>query len=372
MRRILAIAFGILAVGAAGCRRQAAAPTSTPPLVSVEPPRAVRVAVVDLDKAARAHPRWRELNAIIERIKRTEVELMVAPPQPPVPETDLRKALDEEAARLRSTFTKELDALREESRRQLDAYAADVSKELAAKVEAAKAKLVEETTKAIAAKRDELTRQLRASELEIMEEYRYPILNLRVRGEVAALSSEAEARAIARQITALQTERDDRIREKQEETQKAFLEFQKAAEADVNATLQATQTELQTQAQEQVKGKERELRDSLSALAAQREAEFNTRMEARRKALIASAEAQMRGQQGQFVRDVQARAARLQAEIRTLQEQRIRLEDSILAEVKIEVATIAQERQLDVVLTRHVANVSAVDLTPTVVRKLTR
>jgi hypothetical protein len=372
MRRILAIALGILAVGAVGCRRQAAAPVSPPPSVSVQPPRAARIAVVDLSKAARAHPRWRELNAIVERIKRTEVELMVAPPPPPVPEADLRKILDEEATRLRTTFTKEVDALREESRRQLDAYAADVRKDLEAKVEAAKAKLIEETTTAITAKREELTRQLRADELQIMEEYRYPILNLRVRGEVAALSSEAEARAIARQITALQAERDERIHEAQEETQKAFMEYQKAAEADVNAKLQATQTELQTQAQEQVKGKERELRDALSALAARREAEFTSRMEERRKALIASAEEQLRGQQGQFARDVRSRAVRLQAEIRTLQEQRIRLEDSIIAEVKIEVATIAQEQQLDVVLTRHVANVSALDLTDTVVRKLRR
>ena len=59
-------------------------------------------------------------------------------------------------------------------------------------------------------------------------------------------------------------------------------------------------------------------------------------------------------------------------EIRALQEQRVRLEDSILAEVKIEVATIAQQQQLDVVLTRHLANVAAIDLTPDVVEKLKR
>ena len=372
MRRVFAVVLGVLAVGTVGCRRQAAAPVTPPAPVSVEPPRAARVAVVDLQQAARAHPRWRELNAVIERIQRTEVELMVAPPPPPVPETDLRKALDEEAVRLRSAFTKELDALRDESRRQLDAHAADVRKELEAKIEASRADIVAEATKTIDAKREEMRRQLRAVELEIMEEYRYPILNLRVRGEVAALSSEAEARAIARQISALQTERDERIREKQDETQKAFVEFQKTAEADVNARLKAEQTELEGQAQEQVKAKERELQAGLTTLAAQREAEFNTRMEARRRALISGAEAQLRSQQQQLARDVQARAARLQAEIRTLQEQRIRLEDSILAEVKIEVATIAQEQQLDVVLTRHIANVTAVDLTSTVVRKLKR
>src|SRR3989337_992820 len=112
MRRVFVLVLGVLAVGTVGCRRQAAAPVTPPAPVSVEPPRSARVAVVDLQQAARAHPRWRELNAIVERIRRTEFDLMVAPPLPPVPETDLRKALDEEAVRLRGAFTKELDRLR--------------------------------------------------------------------------------------------------------------------------------------------------------------------------------------------------------------------------------------------------------------------
>ena len=370
MRWGLVLVLGVLALGTAGCRRQAAAPAVPPSPVSVEPPRPARVAVVDLDQAARAHPRWRELNAIIERIKRTQVDLATVPPPPNLPESDLREALDEEALRLRDAFTQEIDTLRDESRRQLDTYAADLRTAFEAKIKASRDQLVEETTKTISAKREALRRDLRAAELEIMEEYRYPILNLRVRGEVAALSSEAEARAIARQINALQAERDERIREKQEETQNAFVEFQKTAETEVNAQIKAAQAALEAEAQEQVKSKESELRAGLTTLAARRETDFNARMEERRKTLISGAEAQLRTQQQQLVRDVQARAARLQAEIRTLQDQRVRLEDSIVAEVKIEVATIAQEQQLDVVLTRHLANVTAIDLTSIVVRKL--
>jgi hypothetical protein len=361
----------MVTLGAAGCRRQAAAPAVTP-TTSVEPPRAARVAVVDLEQAARAHPRWREMSALIDRIRRTEVELTVNPVPPPASDTDLRTVLDAEAAQLRAAFTKELDAVRDESRRQLDAYAADLRRELEAKVEATKTQLIEETTKAVTDKREELTRELRAAEVAIMEEYRYPILNLRVRGEVAALSSEAEARTIARQIAALQGERDERIREKQGESQQAFMEYRTAKEAEVNERLRVTQAELEAQGRQQVKAKETELQAILAAQAAQREEEFKTRMEARRKALATSAEAQLRTQQEQFIRDARARAGRLQVEIRTLQEQRARLEDSILAEVKIEVATIAQQQQLDVVLTRHIANVAAIDLTPDVVEKLKR
>jgi Skp family chaperone for outer membrane proteins len=56
----------------------------------------------------------------------------------------------------------------------------------------------------------------------------------------------------------------------------------------------------------------------------------------------------------------------------SLQEQRARMEDSILAEVKIEVAAIAQDRKLDVVLTRLVANVAGIDITTDVIQKLKR
>ena len=56
----------------------------------------------------------------------------------------------------------------------------------------------------------------------------------------------------------------------------------------------------------------------------------------------------------------------------SLQEQRVRLEDGILAEVKIEIAAIAQDRKLDVVLTRFVTNVAGIDITSDVVQKLKR
>src|SRR3990170_6092192 len=151
MRRVFAVVLGVLAVGTVGCRRQAAVPVTPPAPVSVEPPRVARVAVVDLQQAARAHPRWRELNAIIERIQRTEVELMVAPPPPPLPETDLHKALDEEAVRLRSAFQQEVDLMRAESTRQVEVYANDLRKEFQAKMETARTEMVAAATKEVEA-----------------------------------------------------------------------------------------------------------------------------------------------------------------------------------------------------------------------------
>jgi hypothetical protein len=81
---------------------------------------------------------------------------------------------------------------------------------------------------------------------------------------------------------------------------------------------------------------------------------------------------QYRAAQERYAKELQADEARLRAELQALMEQRVRLEDSVLAEVRIEVAAAAQAQKVDVVLTRVVAHTGAVDLTPAVIAKLKR
>jgi len=95
-------------------------------------------------------------------------------------------------------------------------------------------------------------------------------------------------------------------------------------------------------------------------------------VEQRRRDLIAAAEAQLRGQQDAYARELETRARRLRSELAALQAQRARLEDSILAEVKIEVATIAQAQRLDLVLTRYLVSPGGINITADVIRKLRR
>ena len=55
-----------------------------------------------------------------------------------------------------------------------------------------------------------------------------------------------------------------------------------------------------------------------------------------------------------------------------LLEQRARLEDSMVAEVRIEIAAAAQARGVDAVLAYAVAHPGAIDLTPDVIARLKR
>jgi hypothetical protein len=368
--RILLVVLAI-ALLATGCRSRQGSPPPPSPAETREP-AVSRIGVVDIVAVARAHPRWSEVEALNKKIQRAEVEIAGAPPLPPPPAPDLRPALDAEALQLRAEFDKELAAMREDLGRQLEAFAASLREQQKARLLALQKQLEEEGKRAIEARHAELDKQLRDAELAIMDEYRYPMLNLRLRAEVAGLSSEQEGREVVRQIQALQQEREERLRARKEETAKALEEFQKATEADLSARFKTAQDALSDEGTQQLTAREQQVQSELKTVAAQREKDFRERLDARRRELIRTAEQQLRGRQGTYLNDLSARARQARAELLALQEQRARLEDSILAEVKIEVATIAQQERLDVVLSRSISNPGGIDITQRVVQKFKR
>lgn len=368
---LLVATVATVAALAIGCRSRPSAqvsPSSAPSAI----PASARIGVVDVTAVAKAHPRWQELDGLNTRVAQAESALALVPPPPLPPQTDVSRALEQEARNLKASFEEEVNALREDRRVALETYAADVKKSQEAKFTAGRAQMEEEARNAIDAYREELRAQLRAAEAEIMAEYRYPLLNLRLRAEVAGLRSEEEGRQVLRQLQALQQEREERIRMEGEGIERKFQEFSRAKEAEVNAALKAQQDALVAEGQRMVEAKRREFEAEMAREASSKQRQFAERLEQRRKQFIEAAEAQLRGQQTAYIREIDQRTAQLRAQLLSLQEQRARLEEAILAEVKIEVATIAQAQQVDVVLTRHVSSRGLIDLTADVIRKIRR
>jgi Skp family chaperone for outer membrane proteins len=362
----------IFAVTIAGCRPRAAAPP--PPPVTPEV-RQARIGIVDFEAVVRAHPRWAELQDITTAMQRVEIEMAAAttvpPPQPAsVTPAGLKKTLDEEAAALKRNIEQQLAALRAESRRRLDALAAQLRAEQQRKFEATSKQMTDEAEAALDAKGEELQAKLRAGELAIMEEYSYPILNLRLRAEVAGLRSEDEARQILRQIQLLQSERESRVADLRETLREEFDAFKDTKEAEVNDRLKALQETLNKESQEQLAAKEAALAAELAKTAAERQAQFQRQMAERQRQLITTAESQLRSQQRAVVSGVGERLQRLQAQRVALLEQRQRLEETILADVRIEVAALAALQGIDTVLTRLVVNISGQDITTDVIQRL--
>ncbi len=358
------VLLALAAVLLGGCRDRAQN-TSAP---SAE----TRVGVVDLAVVTRAHPDWQELDAVARQVQDVQAQLAQLPTPPAADQADLQRMLDAEAQRLRVELTKELEFLRLDGQRRLETYANEIRSEQEARLEQTRRDLEAQGEQDLMAKHDELRAQLRAAEQAVRDEYRYPLLNLRLRAEVAGLTSEEEAKQMLQQMQALQQEREGRIQAKADEMQQSFAEFQKTAEADINAKLRAAQDAVQLEGQQRLAAREREAQAELTRAAAELEKTFRARLDARRRQIVQMGQIQLQGRQGTYTESLSERSRRLQAELAALQQQRARLEDSILAEVKIEVAAIAQERKLDVVLTRYITNVTGLDITADVVAKLKR
>jgi DNA repair exonuclease SbcCD ATPase subunit len=361
-----------------GCRPQGGAtpvPTVTPAPAAAVTPSHVRIGVVDFNAVVRAHRRWPELDAIQRKMDALQFRLHNPPPPPEIQVVVIQPSpninLQAEADQLRKALSDELNALQEEKRREIEAYVNEVKAEHEAALADRQKELNEELQKSLEAKRDELQRELDRFELATMAEYRIPLANMRVKDAVPP-SSEEEAKKLSAEADRIQKERDEKIRTKAQALEKDLNEFRKAktteAEAKFNAMIEAAEQEVKTKAE----AKQDAFNAEMRAAVADREQTFRNAMESRQKLIQTGKQVVDRSAQDRYIRQVRAEQARIQAELQALQAQQIRLQDSILAEVKIEVATVAQEKRVDVVLTHSISSIRTLDLTPAVIAKLKR
>jgi len=336
-------------------------------------PTPYTVAVVDLIIIFKAHRRWPELEAIGKKIQAIQVRLASPPAPPPLPQpADLERELQKEADRIGAGMREEMKALDAQARARLEAYANELRAEYEAKLAEKQRQLNTELQQAMETKRDELQRELEKFELATMAEYRIPLLNLRLKADVVGISNEEEAKKLTAEAERLTTERDGKIRAKAQGLVKNLEDFQKAKSGDAESQFKALIAETEAEANTKIKEKEAAERAALETAAREREAIVHKAVEERRRVLVGGTEQQAREAQERYQKQLQAEATRLQAELQELHGQRIRLEDSVLAEIKIEIATLAAQRKVDAVLMRAVATVNAIDLTQDVIARVKR
>ncbi len=377
MRRHLAIGLLLASLAVtAGCRSgglggpQRPTPASTP-AAEVTPVRET-VAVVDIPAVLRSHRRWPELEVLLKKVDALQLRLSNPPPPPAPPPADFRADLQAEADRLSASLRAELAALEEQARRRLEAFVTDLKAEQEGKLADRQRSLNVELQRSIDTRRDELQRELEKFEIATMAEYRIPLLNLRLKADVVGVTNEEDGKRISDEADRLLRERDAKIRTRAQALDKTLQEFQKARTTDAEGQLRTLIASLEEDANTRMTAKQSEARAELELEAKAREKTLNTAVDERRKLLLGGTEEQLRAAHEKYTRQLQAESVRLQAELRAVTEQRIRLEDSVLAEIKIEIATLAQERKIDVVLTRVVASVNAMDLTRAVIARLRR
>jgi hypothetical protein len=376
VRRLVVPLLCLLAVAVAGCAPrtggQAPPPDPAPSPTGAPGVGEYRVGVVDFDAMVRAHRRWPELDALNRRMGSLQMRLASPPPPPDLPAAPPTADLQAEADRLRTSLHEELRDLQAQLQGRLEAFVNDLRADQEARLADRHRELNAELQRVVEAKRDELQRDLERYELAAMAEYRLPLANLRVRADVVGIPNEEEAQRVTAEAERITKERDEKIRARAQELEKQLQTFQEARTAEAEATIRAMVAAFEAEGKKQVEAKQAEAEAEFNAAVKRREESLRTTMEARQQIVVQGAEGQLREAQQRYIRQVEGEAGRLRAELQELAGQRLRLEDAILAEVKIEVAAAAQARGVDAVVTHAVAHLGGVDLTQDVISRLRR
>jgi len=390
--RLVSLVLAAVAAGCGGPRAQnGASPT---PAAS---PRTFRVAVVDLERVAREHPRAQELEALRRRIQQTEAALAVPLPPPVLPSPaplqrvtarireDAQRMLQDQAQALRETYRRELAAMQRQARAELEAYGRQLQAEAQQALKARQDQVQEELRRRVEARQQETQTRVRAHEEQVAQEYRLPLLNLRLKLETVQHADRQQYDRLLQEYERLQRERDAKIQAFADQEQRALREFAQQEEQRAREALEAYRKELEAQTRARLQEREAAVRARLEEAARERERRFQQAMRARQEELQRQAARQAqeaaervrselervaRAAQERYLQEERARQEQLRQQLAALRTQQADLEATILAEVRVEVAQVALERGLDLVLVRYVSHQNATDITDAVLRRL--
>jgi Skp family chaperone for outer membrane proteins len=389
------IAASALVALAAGCtsRGPASRPSATPPAPETSTPsapRAPRVAVVDLTRAMRVHPRWPEVTALDRQISGLEVKIVAATQNRPatairldVPRVDLTPEMRAAVERMRPELQQQAEAVKAAARKELEAFVAELRAEQQKKVDAKRAELEAQLVKAMQDKQQANSKDNQQFQQQTLAEYRLPLLNLKLKIEDVQQSGKGEVDKLQGQLAALTKERDDKIAAHEKVNQQALQDFQKAQIEASNAQLKAYETELTKDGQRRVDERAAQLTAQVRAKLDAMQAQFNQRLRQQQTSIVSTArDAQtreverMKSQaEQQFRQQVQAEVAKvraLQEELLAAQRGRARLYRVILADLRVEAAALAQEKGWDLVLTQTIAAPGAIDGTDELIARIRR
>ena len=391
---IRTLACAALAVILAGCagRSPVARPQAPPPAPAPEVPpvaRTPRIVVVDMLRVARAHPRWPEIQALDRQISELQAKLTlsagmrITPVRLDVPKVDLTPEMKAAVERMRPEFQQQLDAARQSGRAELDAYAAEVRANVQQQIDAKRTELQAGLAKAVQDKQQELTRDNQQFQQQTLEEYRLPLLNLRLKMDNVQESAKGQNEQLNAQIQALSKERDDKIAAHEKANQQALQDFQRDQIQKSNDELRALQEQLGQEGQKLIADRAAQITDRIRAQLEAKQAEFSGRLKGQEETLVASAretqarqiaeaKAQAEKQIQTHIQSETSKMRTLQEQIQTAQRQRGHVFSLIVADLRIEAAGLAQEKGWDVVLTQAVSAPGVTDVTDQLIARVKR
>ncbi|HEV2359384.1 MAG TPA: hypothetical protein VGZ23_17480, partial [bacterium] len=319
---------------------------------------------------------------LVGQLSAVEASASLLAPQSIDLSPQLRAAAQRESTQLTPEFRRRMaaDASGAEAaaRRELDAYAAKVRSDQQVQFDAQQTQIQAAIQKAVLDKSQALQQDDAQFQQQTFEQYRLPLLNLHLKLDAVQPTDKKDADSVAQQIRAMTKERDDKIAAHDKANADALAAFQKQQQDAYTQQIKALQAQLSAQGQDLVNKKAAEisarLNTDLSAKRTRLTTELNTRMQAdlraRQQALIAGARSQMVAAQTRAEGTLQVRVTSLQAQISEARAERVRLMATILADLRVESAALAQAKGWDLVLTRAVDAPDAPDATDDLIARI--
>ncbi len=384
------LTYAALAVLTLGCtgRAPAGRPPSTPPAAetpSTASPRALRIAVVDLARVTRAHPRWAEVMALDRQISDLQVRVAAAVANAPtvvrvdLPKVDLTPEMKAAIERMRPEVQQEADAAKASARQDLNTYVAQLRVEQQKQVGARQAQVQADLTKVVDEKAQALSKDNQQFQQQTMAEYRLQLLNLKLKLEDVQQTSKGEADRLNAQMQAVAKERDDKIAAHEKANQQVLQQFQTEQVQAAQAQIKAYQDQLIKEGQRLVDERSTKVTQEVRAKLEAMQTEFNQRLRRQQQTIVSAA----RNAQTKEVEKVKAQAQKqaqseftqvraLQEELQTVVRARARLYAVILADLRVEMVGLAQEQHWDVVLTQTIAARGTIDGTDELIARIKR
>jgi len=386
MVRFLALtALAALTLGCTGRSPSGRAPSTPPVAETPSTPRPLRIAVVDLARVTRVHPRWPEVLALDRQISDLQARLAVAVANGPtvvrvdLPKVDLTPEMKAAIERMRPEVQQEAEALKAAARQELNTFVAQLRAEQVKKVEAKQAEVQAALPKAVDEKQQALAKDNQQFQQQTMAEYRLPLLNFKLKLEDVQQTGKGEADRLNAQIQAVTKERDDKIAAHEMANQQVLQQFQTEQVQAAQAQVKADQEQLTKEGQQLVDERSAKLTEEVRAKLETMQAEFNQRLRRQQQSIVSAA----RDTQSKEVEKIKAQAQKqvqsevtqvraLQTELQAAQRARARLFAVILADLRIETVELAQEQRWDVVLTQAIAAPGTIDGTDELIARIKR
>ncbi|SJZ47602.1 OmpH family outer membrane protein [Selenihalanaerobacter shriftii] len=336
----------------------------------------VRIGVVDLAKIKTAHPQAKTLENLGEQIRDINIELQAQGDTLNLTRKNrqehlksIDKQIDKRLQDTKDKYQERIDTKVERTKEEISAYEDRIKEEMRDKLEKKQVKIKKQIKNKIEAKKEEQRKILKEYNKELHDKYYQDILNLRLKLQMLQSSSK-EKKEYQKELVALEKKRKQELNDKKHELEKKLKEFISQQQKEANKKFKTYQQELTNQMNNKVMKRKKEANEELQSYVQKQQKLLKEEMQNKQANLSEKLQGTIVEAEKQLSSSIETKNKKLVDGLDELKNGQKSLQTEIMKDIKAEIAKVAKEKELDVVLIDYRNNIAAVDITDEVIIKL--